>query len=348
MKKYGKDILKLIVFLSLGVFFVWYPLKDLSDEQKSTILMNAKEVLQDNRWVYLLLTMFIGFLSVVFRGLRSVLMIEPLGHKVSKVNSYHATMVGYFANLAFPRLGEVLRCTILQKYEKVPFQKSLGTVVTERIIDVLIFGLFFLITLQIESEKLLSLFSGVSLSEKIGDFFGIGKYILIGAGLVTLILIYVFRKKISKLSVFQKIMKILAGFWHGLISIKDLKNPFLFILYSLCIWLCFYLMFYVCTFAFDDIMVLGTKGVMMASLSCVVIGTVGFIVAQGGLGAYPLLVSVVLLSYGISEEAGLAIGWVIWTTESLMYSLLGLLSLLLLSLRKDKQKIENTCQESKK
>ncbi|MDR0605444.1 MAG: flippase-like domain-containing protein [Bacteroidales bacterium] len=338
IKKHSKGILKLIIFLSIGIFFVWYSLKDLSDEQLNTVIVNIKNVFEDNRWIYLLLCMFIGFLSVVFRALRSVLMIEPMGYKVSNINSYHATMIGYFANLAFPRLGEVLRCSVLQKYEKVPFQKTLGTVITERIIDVMIFAIFFLITLQIESEKILSILSDSDAIKNIGNLFlGNGKYIVICVMVGIIALIYIFRKQITRLSISQRIIKIVIGFWHGLISIKDLKKPFLFILYSLLIWLCFYLMFYICTFSFPDIMVFGTKDIMLASLTCVVIGTIGFVVAQGGLGAYPLLVSIVLLLYGIPEEIGLAIGWVIWTTESLMYSILGLVSLLLLSFKKDKK-----------
>ena len=342
MKKYIKDILKLILFLSLGFFFIWISVKDLSDEQISTIIVNAKEVMHDNKWVYLLLCVFVGFLSVVFRGLRSVLMIDPLGYKVSKTNSYHATMVGYLANLAFPRLGEVLRCTILQQYEKVPFQKSLGTVITERIIDVILAGLLFFVALGFESEKLISIFSQSNISEKLMAMVsGTGKYILLGVFLCICIIIYALRKKIAKLSIYQKIIKIIKGFWEGLISIRKMQRPFLFILYSFCIWACFYLMFYVCTFAFPEMLALGVKPVLLASLSCVVIGTVGFIVAQGGLGAYPLLVSIVLLMYGIPEESGLAIGWVVWTTESAMYLGLGLISLLLLSLKKNKKTTES-------
>ena len=339
MKRYGKDILKLVIFLSLGVFFVWFSLKDLSAEQQSMMWKNAQEVMHDNRWMYLILCMLVGFLSVVFRGLRSVLMIEPLGHKVSKANSYHAAMIGYLANLAFPRLGEVLRCTILQKYEKVPFQKSLGTVITERIIDVLIFGILFLAALGFESDKLFSIFADNNVSEKmIGMVTGTGKYITFGVFAGFVVLVYIFRKKISNLSVYQKIIKILKGFWDGLVSIKDLKKPVLFVVYSLLIWVCYFLMFYVCTFAFPCFAALGINGMMLASLSCVVIGTVGFVVAQGGLGAYPLLVAMVLSLYGISEESGLAVGWVIWTTETLMYVALGLVSLLIISLKKDKKR----------
>jgi len=339
MKKYGKDILKLIVFLSLGLFFVWFSLKDLSAEQRTTIWTNAREAMQGNRWIYLVLCMFIGFLSVVFRGLRSVLMIEPLGHNVSKANSYHAAMIGYLANFAFPRLGEVLRCSILQKYEKVPFQKSLGTVITERIIDTIFFGVLFLAALGLESEKLFSIFANSNILEKIMVMFsGTGKYIVLGSIAAMIILIYIFRKRISDWTIYQKIIKILHGFWEGLISVKNLKQPFLFVVYSLLIWLCYYLMFYVCTFAFPFLTALGAGSVFLASLSCVVIGTLGFVVAQGGLGAYPLLVSIVLLLYGISGESGLAVGWVVWSSESFMYVVLGLLSLLIISLKKDKTK----------
>ncbi len=342
MKKYVKDILKLIIFLSLGVFFIWLSVKDLSPEQRSMIITNAKEVFQGNRWVYLLLCVFIGFLSVLFRGLRSVLMLEPLGYKVSKINSYHAVMIGYLANIAFPRLGEIIRCTILQTHEKVPFQKTLGTVITERVLDVLLAGLLFLLAFVVEYDKLINIFSESDISAKIMEMLsGTGKYITTGIILLIIISIYALRKKIANLPIYQKIVKIVKEFWEGLISIKKMKRPVLFIVYSIAIWVCFYLMFYVCTFAFPDMMVLGSKQMLLASLSCVVIGTVGFIVAQGGLGAYPLLVSMVLLLYGIAEESGLAVGWVVWATESLMYLFLGLVSILLLLFQKKKKTVKS-------
>jgi len=340
MKKHIKDSLKFVLFLSVGIFFIWFSLKDLSVEERFDILTYAKEAIH-NGWIYLVLCMFIGFLSVVFRGLRSVLMIEPLGHKISKTNSYHAAMIGYFANLAFPRLGEVLRCTILQKYEKVPFQKSLGTVITERIIDTLLFGVLFLVALVLESEKLVSIFVENNVGGKIITMAsGAGKYIAVGGIVGLIVLLYVFRKKIAKWIIYKKVIKILSGFWEGLVSIKDLKHPFLFIVYSLLIWLCYYLMFYICTFAFPFLTTLGIKSVLLASLSCVVIGTLGFVVAQGGLGVYPMLVYIALHLYGISETGSKSIGWVVWSTETLMYIVLGLASLLIISFKKDKTKTE--------
>jgi uncharacterized protein (TIRG00374 family) len=339
MHKYIKDILKLIIFLSLGIFFVWYSLKDLTAEQRSMILVYAQDATKNNGWIYLLLCAFVGFVSVVIRGLRSVLMIEPLGYSVTKTNSFHAAMIGYLANFAFPRLGEVLRCTILQRYEKVPFQKSLGTVITERIIDTLIFGLFAVILLFL-SDKIVPLFTQYNLSGQIdGLLSGSGKYIAAAIILTLVFILYLLRKKITRLTFYQKTIRIIKGFWAGLISVKDLKRPVLFVVYSLLIWICYYLMFYVCTFAFADVLSLSVREMMVASLSCVVVGTVGFVVAQGGLGAYPLLVSVVLALYGIGEEVGLAVGWVVWTTESVMYIVFGLASVLLISFQKDKKEV---------
>ena len=365
MKKYGKDIVKLVLFLSLGVFFVWFSLKDLSAEQRSTILTNAKDVMHDNRWIYLIICMFIGFLSVVFRGLRSVLMIDPMGYKVSKTNSYHAAMIGYLANFVFPRLGEVLRCTVLQKYEKVPFQKSLGTVITERIIDVLFFGILLLLAVVLDFNNLLQSLIEIKNLPKQGDgslwetvMSGTGKYIIIGLLVVAIVLVCILRKKILKWSVYQKIVKIIKGFrdgtisikdfkkpflslWYsfrdGLLSIKKLKKPFLFVVYSLLIWVCYYLMFYICTFAFPFLTVLDAKMILLASLICVVIGTVGVSITQGGLGIFPLFVAIVLQQYEVVYENGISVGWVTWSTETLMYIVLGLISILVISLKKGKK-----------
>jgi len=334
MKKYGKDIVKLVLFLGLGVFFVWYSVKDLSSEQRADIVSNAMGALTGNNWVFLFMCMIICFLSVVFRALRSVLMIEPLGHHISKTNSYHSVSICYLANLAFPRLGEVLRCTVLQQYEQVPFQKSFGTIVTERIIDLMIFGMMLVGAFFLESDKLLQIFTENNAYDKMVSLLsGMGKYIAIGICLLIALIIYLLRKKIAHNSLFQKIMKIVKGFWEGLISIGKIRKPWLFLFYSVMIWTCYYFAFYVCVFVFPSLANLGSI-TFSASLTCVTVGAIGFFVSQGGLGAYPLLISSVLLLYGIKAEEGLAIGWVVWTIETVLYLLLGVSSLILLSMQK--------------
>ena len=334
MKKYSKDILKLVLFLSLGAFFVWYSIKDLSPGERADIVSNAIGVLTGNNWIFISICLIICFLSIVFRALRSVLMIEPLGHKISKANSYHGVSVCYFANLAFPRLGEILRCTVLQQYEKVPLQKSLGTIVTERIIDVLMFGLLLIGAFVLEFDKLLRFFTENNAYNKILTLLsGTGKYITIGIVLFIALIIYMFRRKIAAHSFFQKIIRIIKGFWEGLSSVRKVRKPLLFIFYSAMIWVCYYFAFYVCIFMFPSLMNLGSAA-LTATLVCLTMGAVGFMVAQGGLGAYPLLISSVLLLYGIKPEEGLAIGWVVWTIETILYILLGVISLILLSLQK--------------
>lgn len=238
-----KKTIQFILFLGLGVFFIWFSLKDLNLEQRTSIIENMKAVALDNRWVFLLFSMIIGLFSVVFRALRSVQLLEPLGYKISKINSYHAVMICYLANLAFPRLGEILRCTFIQRYEKVPFQKTLGTVVTERIIDMICFGLVLLFALFLESDKIAMFFTS-NIDNASNGLFSLPIILIIIIIFITLIIVYwVVKKHIKEWKIYQKLKNLIVGFWNGLISVVKLKNPFVFILYSVCIWLCYFFMF---------------------------------------------------------------------------------------------------------
>ncbi len=327
MSDKGKKLIQLILFLGLGVFFIWFSIKDLDAEQRLVIITNIKGVVLDNKWVFLVLSAAIGFISVIFRANRSILLLEPLGYKVSKINAYHSVMICYLANLAFPRLGEIMRCTFIQSYEKVPFQKTFGTVVTERIVDLVSFGIVFLVALFFEKDKILSIFSNSNSSSTSSLFHS--PLFIIGLIVLAIILLYfLFKKHIKKWKIFVKIKKIILEFWAGILSVTRLKRSFLFIFYTLMIWVCYYFMFFVILFAFPEITALKEQ-MWIASLSCIVIGTFGFIISQGGLGAYPLLIATILLLYGINKEIGLAIGWVVWTTETIMYILGGIVSLII-------------------
>ena len=134
----------------------------------------------------------------------------------------------------------------------------------------------------------------------------------------------------------QKIKSILKGFWNGMISVTRLEKPGLFILYSVLIWICWYFMFMVGSFAFPEMAALGSS-IWAATLTCVVVGTFGFVISQGGLGAYPLLVSQVLLLYGVKYETGLAIGWIIWANETFVYVFGGLVTLICMAFIKAKE-----------
>lgn len=339
-----KKALKLILFVGIGVFFIWFSIKDLTPEQRASIITDIKGVFTEFRWTFLIGGMALGVLSVYLRGLRAIILIEPLGYKVSKSNAYHSVMVCYLANIAVPRLGELLRCTYLQTYEKVPFQKNLGTVVTERIVDTLLMGVLFVVAILVESEKLVPLFGLDKTGESGAGFGKWGKILLIAAAVI--IACVVLGKLLKNTKFMKKIKEVLLGFWQGIVSITKLRQPGLFVLYSLLIWACWYFMFLIGSLAFPEMLHLGNP-IWAASLSCVVVGTFGFVIAQGGLGLYPLLVAEVLVLYSIPYETGLAIGWVIWANETFVYVAGGLITLIYTALCKSTKKEQHEAPAEK-
>ncbi len=334
-----KKILKFTLFLGIGVFFIYLSVKDLTPQDVQMLKDSAAQVKEGSAWIFLVLSLIIGAISHYFRALRSVLLLEPLNYKVRKSMSFFAVMVCYLANLAFPRLGEVLRCTFLQQYEKVPFQKTLGTVVTERAIDAILLIIVVGVAILMNTAFLYDLkIDGTSLrdgfSNKIsGMLHNYTLYYFIIATIIVIAIIYATRKKWNKIPFFVKIKNFFIGVWQGLISIKDLKHPILFVIYSLMIWVCYFLGTYVCFFAFDFLAHLGISVVF----SCFAFGLIGFVIGPGGLGAYPLIVAATLVLYGVDYSAGLAAGWVGWGVQTLLVIIFGIISLIAASFIKNKE-----------
>jgi glycosyltransferase 2 family protein len=325
LKKNLFTALKLIFFLAIGFFFIWIFLKDLTPPQKKQILESFSLA---NYW-WLILSFLIGLLSHVFRTLRWEMLIHTIGYKPKFKNTFLSLMIGYFANLAIPRLGEVSRCSILTKYEKIPFEKSFGTVIAERAFDLLTFLLLFFVNLLIQYNKI----SGYvnehvyrPLSEKF-SFIGSG-YILYGfiaVILLGIIFIFVFHKRLLKFKVYLKFIKILKGFWEGLKSLAKVKKPLKFLLYTLLIWTMYYLMSYVCFFSIAETSNPGLDTVF----SVLVMGTIGIMVVQGGIGIYPVIIAETVTLYGITNIVGFALGWLIWGSQTFIIILAGIVSLIL-------------------
>ncbi|MCL2435907.1 MAG: flippase-like domain-containing protein [Lentimicrobiaceae bacterium] len=345
----AKKIIQLLIFLSLGVFFVWISIRHLSPEDMKKIEESAKGVLNFRSLFFFFLSMVFGATAHYLRALRNILMIDPLGYRVRSSTAFYSVMTCYLANLAVPRLGEVLRCTLLQRYDKVPFQKSFGTVVVERAFDLIIFVLLLVLLIFLNTGLLSNLMinkhEGITLgawvNEKWAALWAM-KYLLLSAliGLVVTVLIFrhikakrkVKKHKTEKKSskIIEKIKDIFVGLWQGLISIKDLQHPYLFIIYTIGIWAFYYLGVYVCFLAFDFLQDLGFMPVFVV----MVVGTIGFIIAQAGLGAYPLIVAGVLALYGIDYVQGLAAGWIGWGVQQLMVLVVGFITLILASFLK--------------
>lgn len=327
MKKIS-NIIKLVIFLGIGVFFVWIFVRKLTPEQIDEIFQSVRNA--DYRW--LILSFFIGVLSHVARAYRSVLLLRPMGYKIGFRNSFFAVMVGYLANLAVPRLGEVLRCSFLLKYNNIPFQKSFGTIITERAIDLVIFVILMTAGLLLEFDRLYGYVNRMVISplhnkaELALD--NIMIYVLIGIFVLILMFFIIYWKKLNKLSVFKKFKSLAWGFVEGITSVARVEKPFLFIFLTISIWMSYFFMTYVAFFAFAELAHLPA----LAAFSCLNFGTIAFMLVQGGIGIYPAIIAETLSLYNAPVTVAYAAGWVGWSIQTLMIIILGLASIIISSL----------------
>ncbi len=321
-------LIKFVFFLGLGILIIWLSVRNLTPAEKDEIIHSFR--IANYNWVFL--AILLGILSHVFRSLRWMIFFEPMGYHPSFKNTFYAVMVGYFANMAFPRLGEVTRCGILAKYEKIPFNKSFGTVVTERALDMIIFFLLFLLTIFTQIGTLRDYLNNHVYPGLQGKFIHPFSNPLFLAGIavvfaLVILFFILFWKKIKNSKFYHKIISLIHGFWEGLKSLSQIRKPILFIFYSLAIWFLYFMMIYICFFCFASTSTLSPG----AGLSSLVLGTIGIMITPGGIGLYPAIIQETLLLYGLSRATGLALGWLAWTAQTAMIFIVGGLSLILLT-----------------
>lgn len=311
-----KKLLKTILPIALGVFLVWYWYDSTAPEDRHQILYYIKEA--DLFWVSM--SLLLGILGHVSRAIRWNYLLEPLGYKPKLTNNVLIILISYFANLGVPRMGEILRPTALTTYEGVPFEKGLGTIVTERIVDVIMLFSIIAITLFLQTEIILGFLQDSGLNTN-------GLFMLAGMGLIGLFIFFVFIKK-STHKLALKINSLVKGLIDGLLSIFKMKNKWAFVLHTLFIWSCYIGMFWVIKFT-----VLETEGLSLTQLLVAfVAGALAMMVTNGGVGLYPILVGKALAVFGISSVSGNAFGWIMWISQTLMIVLFGAISFLLLPL----------------
>ena len=258
-----------------------------------------------------------GLLSHLSRAYRWKFMIEPMGYSLRLFNSIMAVFAAYLVNYTIPRAGEIARGTILTNYEGVPFEKGFGTIVAERIADMLMMVLIIVITLFLEFEFIYDFFSS-----RFHPFsLLLGSVILLSIALLILVLI-----KRSKSNFAVKIKTFIGGLIEGLMVIFKMKKKWPFIFHTVFIWTMYVLMFYITTFSVEE-----TKYIPMAAI------LIGFISASfsiaatnGGIGSYPVAVYAAFSMFSIAEEPSLAFGWIMWSSQTLMIIVLGGLSLIYL------------------
>lgn len=278
-------------------------------------------------WIYL--SVLLSFVSYWARAWRWNMLFKPLGYKMSTTRTFLALMIGYVTNFVVPRMGEVTRCGVLLKTDKVPMSTAFGTVLTERAIDMLcllsVIILTFIIEFRTINQYLIGLFEN-----KLGESNSMVIYAPYALAILLFILLALlyFRQKIKgKLknnALFLKIRSFLRSLVEGILSIKKIDSPFQFILATALIWLMYFYMSYVVVFAIKETSFLGHG----AGLAMLVMGGLGMSApVQGGIGAYHYLVSEALVLYGVGLNDGIFLAFLLHTSQSFVVIITGLISL---------------------
>ena len=323
------DVLKFVIFFGIGLFFIYWFLLKLEPDQRSAIWESFKQA----NWWWVAALACATLLSHYVRAIRWRLLFKPIGQMPSRNNTFGSVMVAYLSNLAFPRLGEVMRCATLRISEKMPMEKSLGTVVTERLFDILAFGAILLMGLLVMFGKAKDWLYDI-LSEKIAVLPRL--WIVIVAALllaVAVVIIYrKYRKQWSANKHFAKVDKLITGAFEGIRSIfrLDRRSIALFLLYSVILYTLYIIGGWLIFKAFEETSWLGLR----AAFVVYIFGSVGMMISQGGLGAYPVLVWQALAIYGISEVCGLSCGWLIWAAQQAVVIVVGMTYMIYFSVKK--------------
>jgi uncharacterized protein (TIRG00374 family) len=328
-------VVRFSAFLSLGILLLYLSFKGINFKNFINCLRNAN-------YYWVALSLFFAWIAFLSRAYRWTLLIEPLGYKPAIWNSYNALMVGYFANYAFPRIGEITRCAMLTKTNKIPTDKLIGTVIVERVID--LFTLI-IVTLIVVLSK--ANFFGTFLKQQViipilVKLKGVGgsHTILILSSILLLFLIALWvlwrlRLRFIHLHTFKKILNVLYGITAGLKSFWHMKRRKEFLLHTFVIWLMYWLMTWVIVFSLPLGVTLGP----IDGLFLLVIAGLGMSApVQGGFGAYHAITTLALMLYGISRENGLALAVVSHESQMIGIIILGCISLSRIYITSRKQK----------
>lgn len=307
---------KKIIPLAIGVFFIYLSYQNTTPEDRTNIFKYIKNA--DYRFV--LLSAFFGVLSHISRAVRWQFLLAPLGYRPKTINSVLAVLIGYFSNLGIPRSGELLRATAMDRYENIPFQKGFGTVIAERVVDLVLLVGCIVLALALQYDLIVDYLKIENMN-----------FLQMGVGFVLVVIgLILFRKYflLSTHPIIEKIKQFFQGIWEGMLSIKLMENKGLFIAHTFFIWLMYVLMFWVIKFSIPETVNLG----MNAMIPAFVVGGLSISATNGGVGIYPYSVSLVLIAFGISKESSLAFGWIMWTCQTLMIVTFGAMAFFALPL----------------
>lgn len=336
MKSKILKFLKIIIPLLIGVYLMWYFWDAMSEKDKESFF----RALNEANYFWFFLSIIFSFLSHLSRAIRWRYMLEPIGYQTKLINRYNALMIGYIMNLLIPRAGEASRAGVLYQTEKVPFTKSFGTIIAERVFDLIMLGIVVLLALFFSYDDLMMLIeqnSSLNNTSKTSNGSTV-LYIIVGIFLFFGIAGVLTWKFVPKLK--DKILGLIKDVIAGVFSVFKSQHPWRFIGHTLFIWIVYVAFFGVCFFSLESTQEVPLGGVLIGFIA----GTLGIMFTNGGMGAYPMLVGIVITFYlgatlGEDEAKGVgnALGMMIWATQTIMMILLGLLSLFLVQREKGKE-----------
>ena len=312
-----KKILQYTISLVLAGGLLWFVFKDIS---LSEMLDEFKKA--DYKW--LMLSAILSITAHVSRAARWRILMQPLGYQPSTFNTTLAIFIGYFANYIIPRMGEVSRCGSLKKTDNIPFEKSFGTVLTERIFDVVSLLIVLMLNLILEYDKLQHFFME-QFASKVYLIVGLLIFLSI-AGVLSIYLFRKYQERLSEVPILSKIVGFLNGLLDGLMSVKHLEKPFAFIFFSILIWVMYWLSAYVLFFAIPETAHLG----LLAGLTVLTMGSFGMAApTQGGIGPFHFLVGNALVLYGLPQKDGIILATFIHGSQMITLLALGAVSFLI-------------------
>jgi glycosyltransferase 2 family protein len=308
MKKKIIAILKYLVFLGIGIFLMWWQLSKMTPVQR----LQFRDSLQHANYIIILPIIIIAILSHISRAIRWKIMIEHMGYHPSTSNTFYATMCGYFANTFIPRAGEILRCTLLSRYEKIPVNKLIGTILVERFFDLFCYFLIIIFTIFIQLNTVSDFIKNkvILISKNNADFPWWEILTALGvAGILVTIFVKWILKRHSNHRHIIKLRGFHIGLKEGFTTILLLKKRKLFLFHTVFIWTMYFLEIYIGFYALSATAGLG----LGAALSVLTLATLAMIVAPGGIGAFPVAIQQVLLIYSIDN---ISFGWLMWSVAT--------------------------------
>ncbi len=331
-----KTLLTVAISLAIAALFMWLALRGMEFEKIAGYFAKANYL-----WVFI--ASIFGILAYWFRAIRWNLLLEPMGYQISNSNSFWTISFGYLMNLTIPRSGELARATALFGVEKVPVEKSFGTIILERVIDLICMVGFLGLTLIFKYQAFVAFYSYITAEKGKTETSSSNStlYIFIGILVLMAILFLLFRKKLEQFAIYQKVLNFAKGIGDGLTSIFKMKQKVKFLLYSVAIWICYYLAAYLVCFALPET----SQFTFADGFFIIVVGTLGMMVpASGGIGAFHLAlkfgIMALFLSMGKSPEeggeVGLSYAFISHTMQLVIMLVMGAISIPILAKARNK------------